>query len=783
MSKRRKQRAGDWQLCMSFDAETLESHVAPADLAGNDAPADVSAGLPTDQPPPPEPEMLSERTRVVVARPDEPAPTVMAHGMGDAKMGQAFLGTDAAPNDESAARLRVDVPADRPAPTVTADGIGGWSERQYRVVPSSGSPPTDGEAAFLDEMGPDRTGPRRILIDADEPSPTVMAEGLGGERVVNRDAYAIVSRPVIVDRFKDDEQIGVDEQAPTLRTESHGHPSGVRTPHVAFMPGPDLPPPAISGKPAFRIPLMTEIAALPWNGLTIVSTFSGCGGSCLGYKMAGYKVAWANEFVPAARDTYRANHPGTHLDDRDIRLVTAASIREVIGDVEIDVLEGSPPCASFSTAGKTSKGWGQVRKYSDVTQRTDDLFDQFIRLVDELRPRAFTAENVAGMVKGVAKGFFLHYLRRMNELPYNVEARLVDAQYLGVPQRRVRLIFVGVRKDVGKPAWPRKLPYRYSIREAIPWIAQASARAHSPTDWVSAEQRMSADEPAPSVQAGMGGSYHGHEVVADGAPAPRVIYHEGFSGTPPRDVTDEPAPTVKIGTAAAICSTHFLVEGNGPPDADTRVSRKGLDSGEIIGTIGNSDFERRVVSLDEVAPTIQTGPDLGGFAVRRDETRVIVGGSAPSGQRGETSLDDPAPTVVGGNQGGKCQFYVENEQDVSRDVEPKSALGRAVGAEWDKLEVGGQSEKYLNLIRPDPDVPCPTVTQLGGTSAASVTHPFERRKFTIAELRRICGFPDDFILTGSYAQQWERMGRAVPPPMMAAVAAALVPVLRKKDGA
>ena len=58
-------------------------------------------------------------------------------------------------------------------------------------------------------------------------------------------------------------------------------------------------------------------------------------------------------------------------------------------------------------------------------------------------------------------------------------------------------------------------------------------------------------------------------------------------------------------------------------------------------------------------------------------------------------------------------------------------------------------------------------------SAATVVHPFERRKFSIAELRRICGFPDDFRLAGTYAQQWERLGRSVPPLMMRAVAEAL----------
>ena len=59
---------------------------------------------------------------------------------------------------------------------------------------------------------------------------------------------------------------------------------------------------------------MAEIAAIPWNGYNAISTFSGCGGSSLGYKMAGFRVLWASEFIPAAQDTYRANHPATILD-------------------------------------------------------------------------------------------------------------------------------------------------------------------------------------------------------------------------------------------------------------------------------------------------------------------------------------------------------------------------------------------------------------------------------------------------------------------------------------
>ena len=70
---------------------------------------------------------------------------------------------------------------------------------------------------------------------------------------------------------------------------------------------PELPRQAVSDKPVYRVPSMVDIAALPWNGFTVASTFSGCGGSCLGYRMAGFKVVWANEFVPAAQDSYRAN--------------------------------------------------------------------------------------------------------------------------------------------------------------------------------------------------------------------------------------------------------------------------------------------------------------------------------------------------------------------------------------------------------------------------------------------------------------------------------------------
>jgi len=241
---------------------------------------------------------------------------------------------------------------------------------------------------------------------------------------------------------------------------------------------------------------MIEIAALPDNGLRVVSFFSGCGGSCLGFKMAGYRVLWASEFIPAAADTYRANHPNTILDTRDIRKVQPKDILKATGLKvgELDCMEGSPPCASFSTAGKREKHWGKAKKYSDTVQRVDDLFFEYIRLLDGLKPKVFVAENVSGLVKGVAKGYFLEILAKLKACGYRVGCKVLDAQWLGVPQARQRTIFIGVREDLGKqPVFPKPLPYRYSLREALPWIVRGK---YGPA-W------KSADAPSPTVSAGM----------------------------------------------------------------------------------------------------------------------------------------------------------------------------------------------------------------------------------------------------------------------------------------
>lgn len=181
------------------------------------------------------------------------------------------------------------------------------------------------------------------------------------------------------------------------------------------------------------------------NGPTVISLFAGCGGSSLGYKWAGFKELLAIDFDQNAVDTFRLNFLEVPCWQRDIREVMG---QEILGFCkikkgELDVLDGSPPCQGFSTAGK--------RKVSDPR---NDLFREFVRLLKELQPRVFIMENVSGMAKGPMKGIFNEALRELRCCGYQVKCKLMNAKWYGVPQSRLRTIFIGSRDkaDISFPA-------------------------------------------------------------------------------------------------------------------------------------------------------------------------------------------------------------------------------------------------------------------------------------------------------------------------------------------
>lgn len=221
----------------------------------------------------------------------------------------------------------------------------------------------------------------------------------------------------------------------------------------------------------YKIPSVEEIK-LQNNGNTkfeVISLFAGGGGSSTGYRMAGGRVLAINEFIPEAINTYKANWQDTIIIDKDIRLITAEQILNEVGkkEGELDILDGSPPCSAFSTAGKISKNWGKEKKYSDTNQKNvEDLFYEYMRILRGIRPKIFIAENVRGLAIGKSKGYLNEIIRGLRDSGYNVECKLLDAKWLGIPQQRARIIFIGVRSDLWKENYNGKLhpkPYPYTI--------------------------------------------------------------------------------------------------------------------------------------------------------------------------------------------------------------------------------------------------------------------------------------------------------------------------------
>lgn len=214
-----------------------------------------------------------------------------------------------------------------------------------------------------------------------------------------------------------------------------------------------------NGVEPYSVPSLEEINTLPRNGCRVVSTFSGAGGSCIGYRMAGYTIVWANEFVPVAQASYKANAESScYLDGRSIVDVQASDIIKQTGIKagDLELFDGSPPCQAFSVAGKGTKGWGEGKTYEHgVTQKNEELFSHYIRLLRGLKPKTFIAENVPGMIMGKVKGMYLEVLSDLKKCGYVVKTAIVDGSYCGIPQSRKRLFFVGVRDDIRHSfEWP-----------------------------------------------------------------------------------------------------------------------------------------------------------------------------------------------------------------------------------------------------------------------------------------------------------------------------------------
>jgi DNA (cytosine-5)-methyltransferase 1 len=184
----------------------------------------------------------------------------------------------------------------------------------------------------------------------------------------------------------------------------------------------------------------------------VFGTFICGGGSTMGYKLAGYNHIGGVEIDPEVADVYKTNHNPKHLYIEDIR--DFANRKEFLPELyNLDILDGSPPCSSFSMAGNREKDWGKTKIFREgqAEQRLDDLFFDYIKLAKKLQPKIVIAENVKGLIQGNAKSYVHKIKKEFETSNYNVQLFLLNAASMGVPQKRERVFFICQRKDLHLP--------------------------------------------------------------------------------------------------------------------------------------------------------------------------------------------------------------------------------------------------------------------------------------------------------------------------------------------
>lgn len=184
----------------------------------------------------------------------------------------------------------------------------------------------------------------------------------------------------------------------------------------------------------------------------VFSCFACGGGSTMGYKLAGFDVIGCNEIDPKMMEAYRTNHNPKYSYLEPIQ--DFKNRKDLPKELySLDILDGSPPCSSFSMAGNRDKDWGKEKKFREgqAEQILDTLFFDFIDLAKELQPKVVVAENVKGLLLGNAKEYVRKIYKEFDDAGYYCQHWLLDASKMGVPQRRERVFFICLRKDLAKP--------------------------------------------------------------------------------------------------------------------------------------------------------------------------------------------------------------------------------------------------------------------------------------------------------------------------------------------
>lgn len=172
----------------------------------------------------------------------------------------------------------------------------------------------------------------------------------------------------------------------------------------------------------------------------------------MGYKLAGFNHLGGVEIDPKIAQIYAANHHPRHLFVEDLRAFNKRS--DLPPELyRLDILDGSPPCSTFSMAGSREKAWGKKKTFREgqARQTLDDLVFVYCDTIAKLQPKVAILENVAGLVKGNARDYCRRIVERLDAAGFAVQVFLLNAAKMGVPQTRQRTFFIARRKDLDLP--------------------------------------------------------------------------------------------------------------------------------------------------------------------------------------------------------------------------------------------------------------------------------------------------------------------------------------------
>jgi DNA (cytosine-5)-methyltransferase 1 len=188
------------------------------------------------------------------------------------------------------------------------------------------------------------------------------------------------------------------------------------------------------------------------NKYNVFGTFICGGGSTMGYKLAGFNHLGGVEIDPPIAEVYKTNHRPKHLLNMDIREFN--KLIDLPTELyNLDILDGSPPCSTFSMAGSREKAWGKEKVFREgqAKQSLDDLVFVYCDTIIKLQPKVFLLENVKGIIQGNAKVYSKNIVKKMTEAGYTVQVFCLNAASMGVPQKRERVFFIGHKKEFVLP--------------------------------------------------------------------------------------------------------------------------------------------------------------------------------------------------------------------------------------------------------------------------------------------------------------------------------------------